>query len=321
MNEYVKKAIDAVENAALEPIKSAILTRLSNPFFPSVLISWLILNWERVFIILFAKIDILEKIDRVKSLPSSDYLWGVDIPHALTIYYPLFFGVLYVVLTPFISYVLFFCHNNVINKLYDSRVRGKAANILSEVSLIEAEQKKTYAKDLFNAKYQAEVEDQNTRRRQSQSTRIALIEEEENLKKSLATQNKELNDLREVLQSSRNELTSLNKAIQEKQAAMLALEQSRDIPVGSDIYNSVIRQGAYNSHVKDFKFLPEDKENPGWVVGWIIYDSSKMKFHSIYGSRDQAEMHRNIEGGSFAVAYGTHKLGSDEFIFKEYSSN
>lgn len=319
MNENVKKAFDAVESVALEPIKSAILTRLSNPFFPSVVISWLVLNWERVFIVLFAKINIIEKIERVKSLPSSDILWGVDIPHALTLYYPIFFGVLYVVLTPFTSYVLFFCHSNVINKLYDSRIRGKAINILSEVSLIEAEQKKTYAKDLFDAKYNAEVEDQKTRQRQSRSTRAALIEEEENLKKQLATHTVELNDLREVLQSSRDELASINKSIKEKQEAMLALERARDIPVGNEGYRVGMESKSYNNS-GDYMFIGRDPENPGWLLGWIIYDSSKTEFHSIYDNRAQADFQCDILGGSYAVAFGSHRPHTNEFMLKDYSS-
>lgn len=319
MNETVKKAIDAIDGVALEPIKNAVLNRLSNPFFPSVVISWVFLNWERVFIILFANINILEKIERVKSLPGGDILWGVEIPHALTFYYPLVFGVMYVILNPFISYVLFFCHSNIINKLYDSRIRGKATNILSEVSLIEAEQKKNYAKELFDAKYKAEVEDQNTRRLQSRSTRNALIEEEESLKKSITTHTTELNDLREVLQSSRDELTSLNKSIKEKQEAIIDLERMSNIHVGFESYSENKKDKSNNKNTIDYRSLAKDPKNPGWVVGWIIYESSQVQFHSIYDNREEAVSQCNILGDSFAVGLGSYRPGTDQFILKNYS--
>lgn len=314
MNETVKKAIDAVESVALEPIKNAVLNRLSNPFFPSVVISWLFLNWERVFIIFFANVNLLARIDRVKSLPSTDVLWGIEIPHALTFYYPVFVGVIYVILTPFISYVLFYCHSNVINKLYDSRIRGEAKNIQSEVILIEAEQKKTYAKELFDAKYQAEVEDQKTRQRQSKSERTALFEEEANLKNNISTYNLELNDLRAVLQSSRDELTSINNSIKQKQKDMIELESSAKITAGMEGYHKG-KNNPSNDQTPDMRsYLEEDPENPGWVMGWIIYNSDTIQFHSIYDNRQEAGFQCDILGQPYSVAFGSHNLGTDEFI-------
>lgn len=316
MNETVKKAIDAVDSVALEPIKNAVLNRLSNPFFPSVVISWLFLNWERVFIIFFANVNVLARIDRVKSLPSTDVLWGVEIPHALTFYYPVIFGVMYVILTPFISYVLFYCHSNVINKLYDSRIRGKATNIQSEVRLIEAEQKKTYAKDFFDAKYQAEVEDQKTRQRQSMSERVKLIEEEANLKNRIATYSAELNDLRAILQSSRDELTSINNSIKQKQKDMIELESSAKLTAGMEGYHKG-KEYFLNDQMPDMRsYLQEDPQNPGWVMGWIIYDSDKIQFHSIYDNKQEASFQCDILGEPYSVGFGSHNLDTDEFILK-----
>ncbi|MBM0285078.1 hypothetical protein [Pseudomonas chlororaphis] len=62
------------------------------------------------------------------------------------------------------------------------------------------------------------------------------------------------------------------------------------------------------------KNLPADPDNNGWVLGWGLRRRSSWEFIDIYASKDVADAEALRLGPDYFVDYGTHRLGTDEFI-------
>ncbi|UZE14810.1 hypothetical protein LOY68_14765 [Pseudomonas sp. B21-053] len=62
------------------------------------------------------------------------------------------------------------------------------------------------------------------------------------------------------------------------------------------------------------KNLPADPDNVGSVLGWGVVQKSPWRFVDIYASRDAAEAECSARGPRFSVEYGSHRLGTDDFI-------
>lgn len=62
------------------------------------------------------------------------------------------------------------------------------------------------------------------------------------------------------------------------------------------------------------KNLPKDPDNAGWVLGWGVVRKEPWSFIDIYASKEAADAEAVRLGDGHAVQYGTHKLGTDDFI-------
>jgi hypothetical protein len=60
---------------------------------------------------------------------------------------------------------------------------------------------------------------------------------------------------------------------------------------------------------------PPDPDNPGWVLGWAVYRLKPWALAGFYPS-EEAAYDGVIGKKGFKVAYGSHRLGSDDFIGK-----
>lgn len=117
MSETIDKVLDAAKAVTTEPVMKVINQRLSNPFFLCFISSWVICNWDRVLLLLFSfSLDMEQRIDRVKALPSNSVFFGVSIPHTHTFWYPFIVTVIFVVGTPFFSYIVDIIQNEVLTK-------------------------------------------------------------------------------------------------------------------------------------------------------------------------------------------------------------
>lgn len=65
-------------SSLLESVKAHIDERLRSPFGGAFLISWIIVNWERIFLFIFSSITAEEKVAIIKNAPPSthDLLWA-----------------------------------------------------------------------------------------------------------------------------------------------------------------------------------------------------------------------------------------------------
>lgn len=62
------------------------------------------------------------------------------------------------------------------------------------------------------------------------------------------------------------------------------------------------------------KNLPADPDNKGWVLGWAIVRSAPWSFVDIYVDKHVAEVEASRLGAGHTVEYGSHKLGTDDFV-------
>ncbi|MBC3375806.1 hypothetical protein HU762_17790 [Pseudomonas sp. SWRI92] len=65
------------------------------------------------------------------------------------------------------------------------------------------------------------------------------------------------------------------------------------------------------------KNLPADPDNKGWVLGWAVLrdePGSSWHFTDIYADKSTAEAEAARLDGGYVVEYGSHRLGSDDFV-------
>ena len=117
MSETIDKVLDAAKAVTTEPVMKVINQRLSNPFFLCFISSWVICNWDRVLLLIFSfGMSMEQRIEKVKGLPANSVFWGVSLPHAHTFWYPFIISIIFVVGTPFLSYVVDILQNDVLTK-------------------------------------------------------------------------------------------------------------------------------------------------------------------------------------------------------------
>lgn len=62
------------------------------------------------------------------------------------------------------------------------------------------------------------------------------------------------------------------------------------------------------------KNLPPDPDNAGWVLGWGVVNKTTWHFVDIYPSKEAAEAEAEARGDNYTIDYGSHRLGTDDFI-------
>lgn len=62
------------------------------------------------------------------------------------------------------------------------------------------------------------------------------------------------------------------------------------------------------------KNLPKDPDAAGNVMGWAVVRNTPWSFIDIYASKEVAEIESRQLGDGHTVQYGSHKLGTDDFI-------
>ncbi|ORM64527.1 hypothetical protein PRCB_16490 [Pantoea rodasii] len=61
--------------------------------------------------------------------------------------------------------------------------------------------------------------------------------------------------------------------------------------------------------------LPVDEDNPGMVKAWGVVRSNKWHLAGVYGSKEEAAVKADEMGADYFVHYGSHKLGTDDFVW------
>ncbi|WP_457375923.1 hypothetical protein [Pseudomonas tolaasii] len=64
------------------------------------------------------------------------------------------------------------------------------------------------------------------------------------------------------------------------------------------------------------KNLPPDPDNKGWGLGWAVLKDAPAPWHlvDVYASKSIAEAEAARLNDGYAVRYGSHRLGSDDFV-------
>ena len=63
------------------------------------------------------------------------------------------------------------------------------------------------------------------------------------------------------------------------------------------------------------KNLPPDPDKEGWVLGWgVLRDKHPWHFVDVYADQKTAQVEAARLGAGYVVEYGSHRLGSSEFV-------
>lgn len=63
------------------------------------------------------------------------------------------------------------------------------------------------------------------------------------------------------------------------------------------------------------KNLPKDPSNEGWVFGWgVLRDRHPWHLVDVYADHATATVEARRRGADYVVEYGSHRIGSDEFV-------
>ncbi|GAB5336255.1 hypothetical protein [Pseudomonas fluorescens] len=65
------------------------------------------------------------------------------------------------------------------------------------------------------------------------------------------------------------------------------------------------------------KELPKDPTNAGWVLGWGVVKNAPWSLHGVFLSKDEAESQAQSAGEGYVARYGSHKPGTDDFVFSD----
>lgn len=64
--------------------------------------------------------------------------------------------------------------------------------------------------------------------------------------------------------------------------------------------------------------LKPDPENDGWYLGWGVARNSPWHLAAVCASEGEATAYANKSlGENYRIGFGTHRLGTDDFVFIE----
>ncbi|WP_371331796.1 hypothetical protein [Klebsiella quasipneumoniae] len=116
MSESLKDVVSSVKDAIITPVQEAFVYRAKNPFFGSLIISWVYWNWNKIAYMLLSDDDVLKKIEFIKkSIPDNTLIpfTSFSIPHTHSLWFPLFFSIFFTLSYPVFSWVLTLIHKGI----------------------------------------------------------------------------------------------------------------------------------------------------------------------------------------------------------------
>jgi len=233
--ELAGKAFDkAVESG--QPLSTALANRFASPFFYSFIISWSLINWERLAVLFFGKGDIEDRISKVKSI-SSVFL----LDHALTYYLPLATTVLIVFFSPYL--------NNLIDNFHKKAYRAKYVHSAG----LEAEKYNAQG-DAINAKIQYEAAER-TKVLEIEANQAKLVSEKEISNLNLEQAQQSLLDLKERVKLESENLDDVSKLYKNRK------EQAKNLGDKLEELNSLISKNQIQSNHLDAEIQSKSKES------------------------------------------------------------
>jgi len=66
---------------------------------------------------------------------------------------------------------------------------------------------------------------------------------------------------------------------------------------------------------KNYSNFPLDANNPGWVKGWGVFRGAPWHLAGLFLTEEEADVCRKTLDEHYQIAYGSHRLGSDDFAY------
>ncbi|MEN4542889.1 hypothetical protein [Pantoea agglomerans] len=235
------KAFEKLQDSAA-PLNTALMNRFGSPVFYSFLVSWALLNWERIAIIVAGTGELEKRIAVAKGLPS--LFFGVE--HATTYYIPFISTLIIVFVSPYINYVVDMFHTPAFRKKYIHTANLEAEKYIADTSALTAkvaysmeEERERLRIKADNIENQSRIEIANLNLDTARSELISLQETvksqdkvyKDNMKllesvsNSIDSEVEKLNSVRDEIVTNNDNLANLNKLIFDKNAVLDRLTQ------------------------------------------------------------------------------------------------
>lgn len=111
MAEALKEIAETLKDALVTPVQEAFVYRARNPFFGTLVISWLFYNWNKVAYFFLSDDKVIERINFIKhKIPDNSVIFDINIPHTHSIIFPFAWAVFLSFTFPFFTYASIWIH-------------------------------------------------------------------------------------------------------------------------------------------------------------------------------------------------------------------
>jgi hypothetical protein len=220
--------------------------RLKNPLIFSFLLSWIAFNWKPLFTIILSDKKIEERINYISAnFNETEY----------TLYYPLIFSIGYVLLLPYLTWL--------IDVLVQYAKNGRKQNLIGE-QLSDLRDKQKIASEVYKYEQEkagnVEISQLNIKIQELSDSNIEKGKNIERLKIDLNESKKELNKLEHYISLDNPEETEFNDDIKKE----LDSEYQEFLKTEVSTYFEEI-----GSEISQFKSIPENADKI--VIEKLIY--------------------------------------------------
>ncbi|MRE40052.1 hypothetical protein GIJ60_14670 [Klebsiella quasipneumoniae] len=148
----IKEIIDSLKDWVVTPIQESISFRARSAFFGSFIISWLVLNWDKIAYFILSGDDIIKKLYILKSeLPEVGYEYSYFHLLVYHFWYPLLFATLFTALYPASMILIKWFHGFFFRKLnsldvsYQKNIEAQKKELEDDIIEKKGEQDKRRA--------------------------------------------------------------------------------------------------------------------------------------------------------------------------------
>ncbi|EFM18644.1 hypothetical protein PanABDRAFT_3540 [Pantoea sp. aB] len=211
MSDAIKEIAGVLKDALVTPVQEAFVYRARNPFFGTLVISWLFYNWNKVAFFFLSDFKIIERIDYIRhKIPDNSVILGINISHTHSFWFPLLWACFISLTFPFFTYASIWIHKKITAHIEVINSSKEIERIRLQKDLMIEMAKNESAKTKQLALEESQIEEH----REVTATHKANIE---TLKKRKATLETEIDALAAVNEASQISINNITSKINEKQ--------------------------------------------------------------------------------------------------------
>ena len=310
MLDSFKDVVSTIKEAVVSPAQEAFTYRAKNPFFGSLIISWLYWNWDKLAFFLLSDMPVLKRINFVKhKIPDNSIIFGLNVNHTHSFYYPLIAATIFTLSLPVLIYSISRIHSKIttsINALnatkeeerwkqqekvavayeeYEgnkakARVKWEEDYALS-IERIETSRKNTQAIRTTFDEYSVKISNLETDLSSLESTIAAQVARRDSLTLEIQKINEEYVPLKEdndIKNNLAKQLVESKATIQTQQSEITRLNEEIQFTKINTIMDLNNRIGQVNGQLNDYKKTGKNIEELYSKLKKTIYTDEKLRF-------------------------------------------
>ncbi|QZX97066.1 hypothetical protein K6R05_07655 [Pantoea alfalfae] len=164
MSDAIKEIAGILKESLVTPVQEAFVYRAKNPFFGTLIISWMFYNWDKVAYFCLSKRDVLERINFIRTkIPDNSIIFGHSISHTHSFWFPIVWSVLLTVTYPFFTYCGMYIHRRITSKIESINSHKERTRLILQRELMIQIAKNESARAKQLATDEAELEETKER--------------------------------------------------------------------------------------------------------------------------------------------------------------